>query len=190
MRVTVVVAFGQAVRGGVAQELQVEAAPEDSVLALKQRVAAAAGGAVTADDLLLLFGPNDRKIGRQYVKDPTVDDAKLLLGQYSLLAWLQRFPHWRLTGTCARAGGGWRLEAAVHGLAALLLIIAPPCLLLTVLLPRSVNAARLLPPTPPPPGVAIHKAAASAESKDPDRAVADARAKASESTHWWSCVDR
>lgn len=38
-------------------------------------------------------------------------------------------------------------------------------------------AAGLLPPTPLPPGVAIQKAAATAEQKDPDRAVADARAK-------------
>ena len=38
-------------------------------------------------------------------------------------------------------------------------------------------AAALLPSAPLPPGVAIHKAAATAEHKDPDQAVADARAK-------------
>ena len=37
--------------------------------------------------------------------------------------------------------------------------------------------ARLMPTAPPPPGVAIRKAAALAEGKDPDTAVAEARAK-------------
>ena len=68
--------------------------------------AAAAGGAVTAEDLLLLFGPNDRKIGRQYAKDPTVDEAQLKLEQYSVLSWLERFPHWTLTGAAAQAAHG------------------------------------------------------------------------------------
>ena len=81
------------------QVLEVDVEPSDTVLQLKHKVAAAAGGALTADDLLLLFGPNDRKIGRQYVKDPTVDETKLKLEQYSLLAWIQRFPHWAVTGT-------------------------------------------------------------------------------------------
>ena len=103
------VGFGNLVReGAVAQELEVDALPSDSVLQLKQKVAAAAGGAVTADDLLLLFGPNDRKIGRQYVEDPTVDEEKLKLEQYSLLAWVQRFPHWTLTGEAAP--DGWSEE--------------------------------------------------------------------------------
>lgn len=123
MKVTVVVAFGNAVReGAVAQDLQVEALPSDSVRALKEKVAAAAGGAVTADDLLLAFGPNDRKLGRQYAKDPTVDESQLLLGQFSVLAWLERFPHWRLTGARARAARAARssllrcLELAALGL--------------------------------------------------------------------------
>ncbi|KAL4458174.1 hypothetical protein ABPG75_013039 [Micractinium tetrahymenae] len=135
VQVTVRIAFGATVReGSTVQELVVGAGPDDSVLELKQRVAAAAGGAVTADDLLLEFGPNDRRMGRQYSKDPSVDEASLKLSQYSMLAWLERFPHWKLT-------------------------------------------ARLLPPTPLPPGVAIQRAAASAEQKNPEQAVADARAK-------------
>lgn len=48
-------------------------------------------------------GPNDRKLGKQYVGDPTVDETQLLLGQYSLLQWVERFPHWKLTGE--RPGG-------------------------------------------------------------------------------------
>lgn len=106
MKVTVAIGFGQLVReGGVAQELEVEALPTDSVRQLKEKVAAAAGGAITADDLLLAFGPNDRKIGRQYARDPTVDESKLLLSQFSLLAWIERFPHWRLSGVGGRAAG-------------------------------------------------------------------------------------
>ncbi|KAL4435025.1 hypothetical protein ABPG77_003850 [Micractinium sp. CCAP 211/92] len=135
VQVTVRVAFGATIReGSTVQELVVDAMPDDSVLDLKQRVAAAAGGAVTADDLLLEFGPNDRRLGRQYAKDPSVDESQLKLSQYSLLAWLERFPHWKVT-------------------------------------------VRLLPPTPLPPGVAIHRAAATAEQKNPDQAVADARAR-------------
>lgn len=99
VQVTVRVAFGATIReGSTVQELVVEAGPDDSVLDLKQRVAAAAGGSVTADDLLLEFGPNDRRLGRQYDKDPSVDESKLKLSEYSLLAWLERFPHWRVTG--------------------------------------------------------------------------------------------
>ena len=57
VRLGVQVAFGSAVsKGTVAQELEVDAAPGDSVLQLKEKVAAAAGGAVTADDLLISFG--------------------------------------------------------------------------------------------------------------------------------------
>lgn len=51
-------------------------------------------------------GPNDRKLGRQYVNDPSVDETKLLLRQYSLLQWVERFPHWKLTGE------GWGRGAA------------------------------------------------------------------------------
>ena len=123
-KITVRVGFGNLVRqaaGGV-QELEVDAAPGESVLELKQKIAAAAGGVVTAEDLLLLFGPNDRKIGRQYAKDPTVDEAQLKLEQYSMLSWMERFPHWTLTGEPAgrcrhkrdrgMAGGECRLQQA------------------------------------------------------------------------------
>ncbi|KAI3435628.1 hypothetical protein D9Q98_001688 [Chlorella vulgaris] len=135
MKVGVRVGFHNVAReSSTLQVLEVDVVPQDTVLGLKQKVAAAAGGAITADDLLLSFGPNDRHIGRQYVKDPAVDEGKLKLEQYSLLSWIQRFPHWTLS-------------------------------------------ARLLPAAPPAPGVAIHKAAASAEQKDPDTAVMDARAK-------------
>ncbi|KAI7845176.1 hypothetical protein COHA_001221 [Chlorella ohadii] len=136
VKVQVQVGFGNIIRKGAVQELEIEALPTDSVRDCKEKVAAAAGGAVSADDLMLMFGPNDRKLGKQYVGDPSVDESKLLLSQYSLLQWVERFPHWKLT-------------------------------------------AALLPSAPLPPGVAIHKAAATAEHKDPDQAVADARAKGS-----------
>lgn len=56
----------------------------------------ALGGSVQAEDLLLYFGPNDKKIGKQYAGDPAVDENKLLLSDYSVLSWLDRFPHWTL----------------------------------------------------------------------------------------------
>ena len=95
---------------------------------------AAFGGKVTSDDIRIVFGPNDRKIGRQYRNDPSVDESQLQLQQFSVLTWLDRFPHWQIT-------------------------------------------ARPIQHTPPPPGVAIKKAAASAEGKDPEKAVLEARAK-------------
>ncbi|KAL4852662.1 hypothetical protein ACK3TF_006252 [Chlorella vulgaris] len=126
MKVGVRVGFHNVAReSSTLQVLEVDVVPQDTVLGLKQKVAAAAGGAITADDLLLSFGPNDRHIGRQYVKDPAVDEGKLKLEQYSLLSWIQRI--------------AW-------------------------------HSPRLLPAAPPAPGVAIHKAAASAEQKDPDTA--------------------
>ena len=69
----------------------------DTVAEVKRRVAAAAGGRLRAEDLLLSFGPNDRRIGRQYAGDPEADEAALTLAQFSALAWLERFPHWALT---------------------------------------------------------------------------------------------
>jgi hypothetical protein len=93
---------------------------------------AAFGGRVSADQLQLFFGPNERRVGKEFLGDPSVDDAALRLSQFSMLGWLQRFPHWHL-------------------------------------------GVRLLPPPPPPPGVAIFRAAAMAEGKDPEKAVQEAR---------------
>lgn len=87
-----------------------------------------------AENLQLYFGPNDRKIGRQFEGDPNVDEKTLPLAGFSVLPWLQRFPDWRL-------------------------------------------GVKLIPAMPPAPGVAIKKAAALAEGKDPDKAVQEARAK-------------
>jgi len=105
---------------------------EESIYDVKAKICEAYGGRLTPEDLLLSFGPNDRKLGRQYVNDPTVNERNLKVKDYSMLAWFERFPHWSLSVT-------------------------------------------LLPDTPPPPGVAIRKAAAMAENKDPDQAVIDAR---------------
>lgn len=98
------------------------------------------GGALKADNLQLYFGPNDRKIGRQFEGDPNVDEKALTLAGFSVLPWLQRFPEWRL-------------------------------------------GVKLIPAMPPAPGVAIKKAAALAEGKDPDKAVQEARAKVRPSAH-------
>lgn len=136
--ILVKVAFGNALLKKDAEiaryQISVAADGSDNIQTVKRLIAEAAGGSITADDILLTFGPNDRKLGRQYEADPTVDESKLLLKQYSILSWLERFPHWFLS-------------------------------------------ARLLPPTPPPPGVAIQRAAAIAEQKDPEKAIQDARSK-------------
>lgn len=89
---------------------------------------------MSADHLQLYFGPNDRKIGRQFENDPNVAEDIQTLAEYSILPWLQRFPSWRL-------------------------------------------GVKLIPGAPPAPGVAIKKAAALAEGKDPDKAVQEARSK-------------
>ena len=57
---------------------------------------AAFAGKVTADQLLLYFGPNERKMGKQFTADPSMDDRKLTLKDFSCLPWLERFPHWHL----------------------------------------------------------------------------------------------
>lgn len=105
---------------------------DDTISDIKTKIAESIGGQVRPEDLLLQFSPNDRKLGRQYVNDPTVDETSLKLKDFWVLEWLERFPHWSLS-------------------------------------------VSLLPPTPPPPGVAIQKAAATAENKDPETAVIDAR---------------
>lgn len=69
----------------------------DSIYVIKEKIAKAAGGAVRPEDLLLSFGPTDRKLGAQFVGDPTVDERALTLDKFSILAWLERFPHWGLT---------------------------------------------------------------------------------------------
>lgn len=56
VKLLVQVGFGNCIRRGAVQELEIEALPDDSVRQCKEKVAAAAGGAVTADDLLLTFG--------------------------------------------------------------------------------------------------------------------------------------
>lgn len=98
--VTVKVAFGHAVKeDNTVQSLSVSLATDgsDSIYDMKSKVADAIGGGnITADDLFLTFGPNERKLGRQYKGDPTVNEKELKLSSYSILAWIQRFPHWYL----------------------------------------------------------------------------------------------
>jgi hypothetical protein len=100
-QITVKLVFGQSVSSKVGEgpkyKITVLQDGSESVRRVKQLVAEAAGGKLTADDLLISFGPNDRKIGRQYVNDPTVDEDKLTLAQFSVMGWLERFPHWTLS---------------------------------------------------------------------------------------------
>lgn len=100
VQVTVKVTFGHAVReGDTVDTLRVSLAADgsDSVYDVKRKIAESLGGTLSAEDLFLTFGPNERKLGRQYLGDPTVDERKLPLSSFSVLAWLQRFPHWHLT---------------------------------------------------------------------------------------------
>ena len=98
--ITVKVAFGHAVReDSTVQTLTVHVASDgsDSIHDVKNKISEAIGGGkLSSEDLFLSFGPNDRKLGRQYKGDPTVDEAQLKLASFSVLAWIQRFPHWYL----------------------------------------------------------------------------------------------
>lgn len=49
---------------------------------------------VSADQLMLEFGPNDRKLGQTYYGETGYDEATLKLSDYSVLHWLSKFPHW------------------------------------------------------------------------------------------------
>jgi len=135
----------------------------DSIFDVKQLVADAAGGNIAPGDLLLTFGPNDRKIGKQYKGDPTVDERKLRLSDFSVLSWLQRFPHWtllaRLLPGAPPPPGKYEnpLPFASQTVFSNTIISQMILFLLT--------------------GVAIKQAAALAEQKDPDRAIQDGRAK-------------
>jgi hypothetical protein len=54
------------------------------------------GGSLTADSIFLYFGPNDKKLGRQFAGDPNVDEKALTLAGFSVLPWLDRFASWHL----------------------------------------------------------------------------------------------
>lgn len=54
------------------------------------------GGSLTADSIFLYFGPNDKKLGRQFAGDPNVDEKALTLAGFSVLPWLDRFAGWHL----------------------------------------------------------------------------------------------
>lgn len=173
MEVTVKVAFGHAVReGATVQSATVSLASDgsDSVHDLKSKTAAALGGSITAEDLLLSFGPNERKLGRQYVGDPTVDEKTLLLSSYTILAWLQRFPHWHLVARLLPPPPPAPGRRRVHGSAAGFGQPVPPPAPQMCPFPCLHTLCRNA-------GVAIQKAAATAEQGDPDSAVADARAR-------------
>ena len=48
------------------------------------------GGTLTGDDINIYFGPNERRIGKQFLGDPTVDEAALKLAEFSVLGWIER----------------------------------------------------------------------------------------------------
>jgi hypothetical protein len=61
-----------------------------------KRIQEAFGGSLTPDSIFLYFGPNDKKIGRQFAGDPNVDEKVLTLAGFSVLPWLDRFEGWHL----------------------------------------------------------------------------------------------
>jgi hypothetical protein len=54
------------------------------------------GGSLTADSIFLYFGPNDKKLGRQFAGDPNIDEKAMTLAGFSVLPWLDRFASWHL----------------------------------------------------------------------------------------------
>ncbi|KAK9821218.1 hypothetical protein WJX81_001447 [Elliptochloris bilobata] len=100
VRVEVRVMFGDNVIGSggdtAVRRIVLRKDGTDTLLAVKGKIAAAFGGAVVPEHLLLFFGPNARRVGSQYVGDPAGEDATLCLADFSALAWLARFPQWRL----------------------------------------------------------------------------------------------
>mmetsp|Transcript_43033 Transcript_43033/g.137477 ORF Transcript_43033/g.137477 Transcript_43033/m.137477 type:complete len:197 (-) Transcript_43033:359-949(-) len=113
-------------------DIELAADGSDSIESIKKKIAEKTNGAVSADMLMLQFGPNEKTMGAAYQGDPSMDESATTISQYSCLLWLDQFPHWYLL-------------------------------------------ARLLPLAPPAPGVAAARAAAMAEGKDPDAAVAERR---------------
>ena len=48
------------------------------------------GGNMKKEDIYLYFGPNERRIGTQFLGDPSVQEAALTLSDFSVLGWLER----------------------------------------------------------------------------------------------------
>lgn len=99
-KITVKVRHGQNVaKDGDAEKftIEVNADGSQSIHDIKQLIAQAAGGQMAPEHLFLTFSPNERKIGRQFAGDPAIDEHKLLLREFSILQWLEKFPHWSLT---------------------------------------------------------------------------------------------
>ena len=50
------------------------------------------GGTLKKEDISIYFGPNERRIGKQFLGDPSVEEAVLKLKDFSVLSWLERWP--------------------------------------------------------------------------------------------------
>ncbi|XRB21835.1 hypothetical protein RI054_28g116840 [Pseudoscourfieldia marina] len=77
-------------------ELSVNADGSDTIEDIKKKIAATTSDAITYDQLLLEFGPNETKYGKTFYDDPAHDETALTLGDYSALHWIEKFPHWYL----------------------------------------------------------------------------------------------
>ena len=129
-------------------------------------------------------------MGKQFLGDPSVDEAAVKLSQFSMLAWLQRFPHWHLG---ARLMPPAPPAPGVHWHACTLAHACMTCSSIMRLSRRSNDMHKVCQQPGPDnhvcpysraqsynvscAGVATFRAAAMAEGKDPDKAVQEARAK-------------
>ena len=63
---------------------------------------AAAGGRLSANLLLVEFGPSDTILGARHEGDEEKVDSELTLKDYpSVLFWIEKFPHWYVRGRCS-----------------------------------------------------------------------------------------
>mmetsp|Transcript_8138 Transcript_8138/g.23359 ORF Transcript_8138/g.23359 Transcript_8138/m.23359 type:complete len:192 (-) Transcript_8138:74-649(-) len=69
----------------------------ESVADLKKKISVALYNSIPPEEIKVMFGPNDVHIGKEYIGDPYIDEAKLMLSQFSFLKWVERFPSWYLT---------------------------------------------------------------------------------------------
>ncbi|CAK0782072.1 hypothetical protein CVIRNUC_005546 [Coccomyxa viridis] len=77
--------------------ISVKADGSDSIQDIKIKIAETFGGTLKKEDISIYFGPNERRIGKQFLGDPSVEEAVLKLKDFSVLGWLERFPHWCLS---------------------------------------------------------------------------------------------
>jgi len=70
----------------------------DTVAEAKRIIAACPEACgVPAEKIMLSFGPQAKPLGAKYEGDPRGREDERKVGDYSVLDWVERFPHWGLT---------------------------------------------------------------------------------------------